>query len=179
MDMAESKEHMVTTGQWSLSAYRWKAERFMDRYVQAMKERQLLGLRCPGCGTVYLPPTPICARCHSALRFDRDEDWLPVSQRGTIITYTVIYTDVSPGGLRELSPEERRIFVLVQLDGVDTHILLELEESSEDEVHVGMRVQASWADEPQGVLADLACFKPVSAAANEAKRSPESGTTPR
>jgi hypothetical protein len=161
MDMAEKKEHMVTTGQWPLSAYRWKTERFLDRYVQGLKERKLLGLRCADCGTIYVPPMPICARCHSKLRLERDEDWLPVSQQGTVITYTVTYTDVAPGGLRVLSPEERRIFVLVQPDAVDTHILLELKESNEEEVHVGMRVQAVFAEETKGVLADLAYFKPV------------------
>ena len=161
MDMAESKEHAVTTGTWPLSAYRWKTERFLDRYVEGLKERKLIGLRCAGCGAIYLPPTPICARCHSALRLDRDEDWIRVSERGTVITYTVTYTAVAPGGLRELSPEERRIFALVQPDGADTHLLLEIKESSEEAVHVGMRVQAVFVEETRGVLADLAYFKPI------------------
>ncbi len=161
MGVNQGKEHMVTTGTWPLSAYRWKTERFMDRYVQAMKEKKLLGLRCPACGTIYVPPVPMCARCHSAMRLERDEDWLRMSERGTVITYTVLYADVSPGGLRELSPGERRIFVLVQPDGADTHLLVELKDSSEKDLHVGMRVKAVWADKPRGALADLAYFTPV------------------
>ena len=162
MGMAEKKEHAVVTGQWPLSAYRWKTERFLDRYLEGLRERKILGLRCANCGTVFVPPTIVCARCHSRLRLERDEDWLRVSEQGTVITYTVSYTDVAPGGLRELSPEERRIFVLVQLDNVDTHILLELKESSEEEVRVGMRVRAVWAEETEGKLSDLACFRPLS-----------------
>ena len=157
----DEQGHISTSGQWPLSAYRWKTERFMDRYLQGLKERKLLGLRCADCGTVYLPPMPICTRCHSAMRLERDEDWIPVSQQGTVITYTVSYTDVSPGGLRDLSPEERRIFALIQPDSVDTHLLVELKDCDEDEVQVGMRVQAVWVDEPQGALADLAHYVPV------------------
>gem|GEM_PF-432712 len=160
-DMRDKGDHLSTSGQWLLSAYRWKTEPFMDHYVQGFKEKKLLGLKCAGCGAVYLPPVPICARCHSAMRPEREEDWLPVSQEGTVITFTVSYTDVSPGGLRELSPEERRIFALVQPDSVDTHLLVELKECGEDEVHVGMRVQAAWVEEPQGVLADLSHYIPV------------------
>ena len=164
MKMAEKQDktgHISTSGQWLLSSYHWKTERFMDPYVRGFKEKKLLGLRCPGCGAVYMPPVPLCARCHTAMRLQRDEDWIPVSQQATVITYTVTYTDVQPGGLRELSPEERRIFALVQPDSVDTHLLMELKDCREEEVHVGMRVRAVWVDEPQGVLADLSHYEPV------------------
>jgi uncharacterized OB-fold protein len=161
MDLAERKDHVFTTGQWPLSSYRWKMDRVLDRYVEGLKEKKILGLRCANCGTIYVPPMNICSRCHSRLRSDRDEDWLRVSERGTVITYTVSYTEVAPGGLREVPPEERRIFVVVQLDGADTHVLLQLKGCPEEEVKVGMRVQAGWAEETSGALSDLVCFNPV------------------
>lgn len=155
------KDHVSTTGQWPLSSYHWKMERILDRYLEGLRERKLMGLRCANCGAIYVPPTNICVRCHSALRLDRDEDWMRVSELGTVITYSVSYTGVTPGGLKDLSPEERRIFVLVQPDGVDTHMLAELRDSSEEQVRVGMRVQLAWAEETKGVLADIAGFRPV------------------
>ena len=155
------KEHISIPGQWPLSSYTWKTERFLDRYVEGLKEKKILGLKCPDCGMVYVPPTNICARCHTRMRLGRDADWIRVSEQGRVITYTVSYTDVSPGGLKDLAPEERRIFALIQLDATDTHFLTELKEVSEQEVEVGMRVQAVWVDEPQGHLSDLAYFIPV------------------
>jgi uncharacterized OB-fold protein len=68
---------------------------------------------------------------------------------------------VAPGGLRDLAPEERRFFALIQLDAVDTHFLTELKEVSEGEISVGMRVKAVWVDEPQGALSDIAHFVPA------------------
>jgi uncharacterized OB-fold protein len=49
----------------------------------------------------------------------------------------------------------------VLLDGVDTHLLSELKGASEDEVRVGMRVRAVWADPTRGALGDLAHFVPA------------------
>ncbi len=158
--MAE-EEHISTSGQWPLSSYTWKTERFLDRYVEGFKERKILGIKCPGCGLVYSPPTHLCVKCHTKMRLDRDEDWITVSNKGDVISYTVAYTGVGPGGLRDLEEKERNIFILVRLDYVDTHLLSELRESTEDEVHVGMRVQAVWADETRGALSDLSHFVPV------------------
>lgn len=155
------EEHISTSGTWPLSAYRWKTERFMDRYVAGFRDRKILGIKCPNCGTIYSPPTNLCVKCHTELRLDAEEDWVTLSQGGTVISYTVAYTGVAPGGLRDLPEEERAIYVLVLLDGVDTHLLSELKGSSEDEVRVGMRVRAAWADETHGELRDLSHFVPA------------------
>ena len=156
----EQEEHISTSGIWPLSAYTWKTERFMDRYVEGLKQRKILGIKCPGCGTVYSPPTMLCVKCHTALRLDRDEDWIRVSERGTVLSYTVAYAGVAPGGLRHLSEEERATYILVLLDDVDTHFLSELKGATEKEVSVGMRVRAVWADETDGALSDLSHFVP-------------------
>ncbi len=157
----EKEEHISTSGRWPLSAYTWKTERFLDRYVEGLKEKKILGIKCPDCGTVYSPPTNLCVKCHTRMRLERDEDWIRVSENGAVISYTVAYTRVAPGGLVDLSEEERQIFVLVLLDGVDTHLLSELKGASEDEVRVGMRVRAVWADRTRGALGDLTHFVPA------------------
>ncbi|MBU1669962.1 MAG: Zn-ribbon domain-containing OB-fold protein [Actinobacteria bacterium] len=155
------EEHISTSGTWPLSAFRWKTERFMDRYVEAFRERKILGIKCANCGTVYSPPALICVKCTTELRLERDEDWIRMSERGTVLSYTVAYTGVAPGGLKDLSEDERAIYVLLQLDGADTHMLAQLEGAGEDEVRVGMRVQAAWASETKGALSDLAHFVPA------------------
>lgn len=155
------EEHISTSGIWPLSSYRWKTERFMDKYVEGLGQKKILGIKCPGCGTIYSPPTMLCVKCHTELRLDRDEDWVILSQEGVVISYTVAYTGVAPGGLQDLAEGDRPIYVLILLDGVDTHLLSELKGSSEKEVRVGMRVRAAWADNTTGALSDLAYFVPA------------------
>jgi len=142
----EKKETISIPGEWPLSSYTFKADKVMDRFLDGLKDKRILGIKCPGCGIIYVPPKLLCGRCHSQLRIDRAEDWVPVSDKGTVITFTV---------------GDDTITIVVKLDGTDTIFLSSLGGIKLEDVKVGMHVQAVWAEEPRGELSDIAYFKPL------------------
>jgi len=50
-----------------------------------LKEKKLMASRCSKCGTLWLPPRMICAKC------DSDEfEWKELSGKGKLLAFTVI-----------------------------------------------------------------------------------------
>jgi uncharacterized OB-fold protein len=148
--MSEYKEETTSVhGNWPLSHYRWKSEtvKLMKEFLEAFKDRKVLGLKCPDCGQVYTPPKPFC-RC-----LGRPEEWVEVSDEGLVTTFTFSGAWSYEGMLE--GEGESRIIVGVKLDGADTMFLTMLEGAEREEVNVGMRVRIKWPETPQGKISDI------------------------
>lgn len=112
---------------------------------------KIMGIRCPTCNRVYVPPRMSCKECFSEL-----EEWVKVGDKGTLTTYTV----VCERGIRQpMGPPY--ILGIVRLDGADTGLVHCLGEVVPAQVSIGMRVQAVLADDRQGNIRDIRYFKPI------------------
>ena len=60
----ERPETISVEGEWNVGAYKYKAPRLLEEYVQGLKQKKLIGSLCPGCGKVIVPLRNICGRCH-------------------------------------------------------------------------------------------------------------------
>ena len=56
------------------------------KYSDALKNNQLLGLKCKSCGTITCPPTMACQECAGT-----DQEIVELSGRGEIKTFTTSY----------------------------------------------------------------------------------------
>ena len=54
-------------------------------YVQYLKEEKLMGSRCKQCGALFLPPRPICIKCHG-----EDMAWVQMNGEGKLAAFTCI-----------------------------------------------------------------------------------------
>ena len=61
-----------------------------DSFYQYVKERKLMGSRCKGCGTLYVPPKALCGRCQSM-----DMEWASLSGKGKLAAFTAISVGLS------------------------------------------------------------------------------------
>ncbi|MDH7485972.1 MAG: Zn-ribbon domain-containing OB-fold protein [Anaerolineae bacterium] len=125
-----------------------------ERFFREIKDHaRFLGTRCETCGLTYVPPALFCERCFAQL-----DDWVEVTNTGTVFTYTVLYLDLDEQPLAE--PD---ILAYVKLDGSDGGLVHRLGEVSPDQVEIGMRVEAVWKppEERQGAITDIKYFKPV------------------
>jgi len=146
---AYKEETTSIKGNWPLGHYRWKSEtvKLMAHFLEALKEKKVMGLKCPGCGLVYTPPKPIC-RC-----LGRPDTWVEVSDRGSVTTFTFSGAWAFEGMLE--GEGESRIIVGLKLDGADTMFLCILEGADPQDVDVGMRVKVRWPEAPEGKIVDM------------------------
>lgn len=145
------EETRVVNGNWDISTYKFRIEGVgLNRMLSGLKDAKLFGVKCNKCGTVYLPGSFYCRKCHITV-----DEVVEVSDHGEVMTYTVGYADVRGNPL-----QEPRIAPMVKFDGCDAWIMGVLQDVKPEDVHVGMRVKITWADERKGSLQDMQYFVP-------------------
>src|SRR3972149_1492657 len=67
--------------------YRYSMGTIPSYFFQMIRdEKRIMGKKCPRCGTVYVPPRPVCGPC-----YEETGDWVEVGPKGTLVAYTVVY----------------------------------------------------------------------------------------
>ena len=131
--------------------YKHSTGETIGRFLAGLKEQQKIwGQRVAGQGVV-VPPLG-----YSEVDASEGGPWVEVKNTGTV---TAVAGVTRP--LDHLHPSDTPFaFVLVKLDGADTalaHIVIE----DHEQVKVGSRVEAVWADERTGTIRDIARFRLV------------------
>ncbi len=142
---------------WSLEANTFKYDtRYIQYYVDHLKQKKIVGIRCPSCRIVYVPPKPICGRCH-----ERNTDWVEVSEYGTVVSFSAGY-DKKKSDMREDVEAKPVPIVAVKHEGADSAYITLLTPGIElDQVYVGMRVKVVWNEKLTGALSDIKWYDPV------------------
>lgn len=137
-------------------AWRYGTSWYFAEFMRALREeRRLLGLRCPVCGRVYLPPRPVCGNCYAEMR-----EWVAVQETGVVRAFTVVHVPIIDPTTGRPRPTPYGM-ALIQLDGADTTLNHYLAESDPLRLSLGMRVRAVWREERTGTLADIVHFVDV------------------
>lgn len=134
-------------------AWRYGTSWYFAEFIRALRdERRLLGLRCPLCRRVYLPPRPLCGNCHAELR-----EWAEVKNSGTLRAFTRVHLPILDPSTGQPRPAPYGM-ALIQLDGADTTLNHYLAENDPAKLRIGMRVRAVWREERHGTLSDIVHF---------------------
>ena len=121
--------------------------------IELRDNKKIMGTRCPTCNLVYVPARSACRDCFGEL-----SEWVEVSQKGTLLTYTVAYQS------NPIQPVSTPIvYGIVQLDGADTGFVHMLGEVDPEKLKVGTKVKAVFKPkkERQGSILDIKYFKPL------------------
>jgi len=123
-----------------------------SRFLIELRDNgRIMGIKCPICNQVYVPPRSTCKVCFSKL-----EDWVEVSDKGNLLTYAIAYQS------HPVQPVEPPIvYGIIQLDGADTGFAHLLGEVDFKQLRIGMRVQAVFKEERVGSILDIKYFKPL------------------
>ena len=119
--------------------------------IDLRDKKKIMGTRCPTCNRVYVPARSICKDCFGQL-----DQWVEVSDKGTVLTYSIEY---EPKPIQPVDPPV--IYGIIQLDGADTGLVHMLGEVDPEQLRVGMRVQAVFSDERVASIMDIKYFKPL------------------
>lgn len=152
-----SKEEILDAGVPGIKVpYGWDAGEYASKFFTEIRDNgRILGTRCSSCGKTYIPPRSTCPEC-----FDRITEWVELSKRGSLLTYTVVDYEVPL-----IQPSEPPIiYGIIKLDGADTGFVHILGEVDPDELEPGLRVEAVLRDEEEreGNVLDIKYFRPVS-----------------
>lgn len=145
------KEPVIVPGQINLP-YKYAVGATGSKFLTELRDnKRLLGIKCPECNRVYMPPRSTCGYCFSTLN-----DWVEVSPQGTVTSYTVAYYS------EPVQPYQPPcVYALIQLDGADTGLPHIVGEVDFEKLKIGMRVEAVFKDKREGTILDIKYFKPI------------------
>jgi hypothetical protein len=69
----------------------------IEQFYKFLGQQKLMAGQCLKCAKIHLPPRPLCDNC-----FSRDFEWVNVSGKGKLLTYTII--NIAPAQFQELTP---------------------------------------------------------------------------
>jgi len=105
-------------------------------FWEGCKQHLIKIQKCGDCGTLRLPPSFLCPRCHS-----RNMDWITSTGKGSVYTFAVNHVAFHPAFQGELP----YIVAVVELEE-GPHLLTNVVGCDPPEVRCGMPVEVVWDD---------------------------------
>lgn len=152
--MADANQLIIESGNAPVP-FRYAVGMHGSKFFSALRERRLLGIRCPCCSKVYVPPRGVCGPC-----FAQMHEWVEVGPGGVIGSFTILrFAFIDPEtGVQKPVPYG---YGFIKLDGADTLFQHYLDIQDERRIRVGARVEAVFARERHGSMRDIECFRVV------------------
>ncbi|MEW6203604.1 MAG: Zn-ribbon domain-containing OB-fold protein [bacterium] len=154
MELPAFKSKIVTPFVPLTFGYNYYIGKYLEKYIQSLGEKRILGIKCGGCERVIVPPRSTCGKCNLTM-----EEWVEVGPEGMVVNYTIAYVKIVNGEIKDLS--EPAIIAMIRLDGADSLIDCTIKGITPDKIKPGIRVKAVWKDEMKGRVTDLDHFEPV------------------
>ena len=136
--------------------YRWALGFDGSKFFNEIKDREvLLGIRCPKCKKVYVPPRRVCGPC-----FVKMDELVELGIEGIVEAVTLVnFPFIDPDtGERRPVPYFYGYIKLDRADNLFSHIIKTRPGIS---VKIGDRVKAIFAKEKKGRIQDISHFEPV------------------
>jgi uncharacterized OB-fold protein len=130
---------------------RWSVGKTVDKFLDGLAAGKITGVKCSGCGMVYVPPQQVCGDCFKVM-----EEWVELSGEGEVANYTVAHVDV-----RNKPIDEPRVIGMIKLDGTDTTLFGEIKGADAGSGLIGKKVKAVFRDKPKGSIRDISHYEPV------------------
>lgn len=135
--MADPTEQIVYEQSISVP-YRYTAGAAQRAFLRGLEQGRLVGARYGD--SVLVPARPF------APDGSRTEGFVDVASEGELVNFTTVQGDDGP-----------RTFGLIRLDGADGTIF-HLIDAAEEELEVGMRLRARWAEQPAAEITAIEAF---------------------
>jgi uncharacterized OB-fold protein len=146
---------LLTVGFTDPMPYEWSVGKYGSKFFQEiMENRRFVGIRCPQCGKVYVPPRRLCGPC-----FEELFELVTLSDTGIITAFSVVnYPFIDPDtGERRPIPYT---YGYIRIDGSDNIFSHIINETDVNRIRVGMRVRAVFKEREamQGNIQDIRYF---------------------
>ncbi len=148
------KEYIVVESGEREQPFKYAVGMYGSKFFKELKERRIfLGIKCPTCKKVYIPPRKVCGEC-----FVEMKDFVKVGPKGKIGTFTILrYAFIDPE-----TGEQKPVpygYGFIQFDGADTLFQHYISIDDEKKVKVGARVEPVFSEERKGTIKDILYFR--------------------
>lgn len=156
MENGKNKELLTLNSGDLAMPYEWSIGLYGSRFFQEIREkRRFLGIRCPKCKKVLVPPRRICGPC-----FQKLDELVELSDQGTIKAFSVVnypFIDPATGAQRPIP----YTYGYIKIDGSDNIFSHLINETDESRIKVGMKVRAVFKDpaDMEGNIQDIRYFE--------------------
>ncbi|PKN69546.1 MAG: hypothetical protein CVU54_09420 [Deltaproteobacteria bacterium HGW-Deltaproteobacteria-12] len=156
------EDSYVVEGKMALP-YTYFAGKVGSKFITTIRdEKKIMGVKCPACNVVYLPPRQVCDKDFTDIR----DNWVDVGTSGMVTNFTVVRYDD-----KHLPRKAPFVLALIKLEGADTPFMHILDECKIEDVKIGMKVEAVFAKETTNTILDIDHFKPAAEKASVHERN--------
>jgi uncharacterized OB-fold protein len=148
---------VVTTKGFVRADFSFWVGLYMDKFYDALENKQIIGNKCPKCKKVFVPPRKICGECNETITLDNN--WVDLPDRGKLLNYTITSYRVNDRAARKA--KKSQIIGMVRIDGSDTAIVYRLLKMEPEEVKIGMNLKIEWEKMTKGGPSDIKGFVKV------------------
>ncbi len=153
--MAEKEQLIIESGD-AIQPFNYAVGMHGSRFFAELRNnKRFLGIKCPSCGKVYVPPRGVCGKCYVAM-----DEFVEVGPNGAIGTFTILrYAFIDPEtGQQKPVPYG---YGFIKLDGADTLFQHYINIEDESKVKIGARVEPVFSQERKGSIRDIDYFRIV------------------
>ena len=150
------KEHIIIESGDAVQPFAYSVGMHGSRFFAEIRDnKRFLGVKCPRCGKVYIPPRGVCGDC-----FVEMKEWVEVGPKGVIGTFTILryaFIDTETGAQKPVPYG----YGFIRFDGADTLFQHYINIEDETKIRVGARVEPVFARERKGSIRDIEYFKVI------------------
>jgi uncharacterized OB-fold protein len=155
MDMTDKEQIIIESGD-AAQPFNYAVGMHGSRFFAEIRNnRRFMGVKCPKCGKVYIPPRGVCGDCYVEMN-----DWVEVGPGGVIGSFTILrfaFIDPETGAQKPVPYG----YGFIRLDGADTLFQHYINIEDEKKVKIGARVEAVFSKEAKGSIRDIEYFRVV------------------
>ncbi len=93
----EKKDFLTISSGEQAQPFNWSVGRHGSKFLTELRDhKKILGIKCPSCGKVYVPPRRVCGRC-----FVEMSEFVELPPRGTLTAFSVSHVLFRGPGYRQ------------------------------------------------------------------------------
>ena len=152
--MSERKGLFIIESGEASQPFSYAAGKHGSKFLAELRDnKRFVGIRCPKCKKVYIPPRQVCGPC-----FTKMEELVELGNEGILEGFTILRFPFLDPETGERKPVPYG-YGFIKLDGADTIFQHFIEITDEAHLKIGARVRPVFAENRKGTIMDVVHFQ--------------------
>ncbi len=115
----------------------------IQKYLEYIQQKKLMGSKCKDCGEIYAPPRRLCIKCNSL-----NLEWIEFSGKGKLAAFSCIHVGTTYMVNKGYSMKKPYCFSVIKLDEgpMISGQLIGVDETKPETIKIGMPVKVTFIE---------------------------------